>query len=147
MTCTCETLCKTYVADAELARDVAGSKAFDSNTYRNEAQIASKSALTYSEKAEVSANGVNSIHREAVALVERMEGIKSSVGGCTCTAGPQGPTGDTGAKGDKGDKGATGATGPKGADGVKGSTGAAGITPAEIASILARLTALETPAK
>lgn len=60
--------------------------------------------------------------------------------------GPQGPAGPAGAQGPAGPSGPAGAVGPAGPAGPAGPTGPqgpAGITPAEIASILARLDALE----
>ena len=56
--------------------------------------------------------------------------------------GPRGPKGDTGDTGPRGPKGDTGAAGAKGADGADGAP-----TQAEWDALVARVTALETPAE
>lgn len=83
------------------------------------------------------------------ALIE----ARANVDGVELTPGPQGPKGDTGAQGPEGPQGpagadgADGATGPQGPEGPQGPAGADGFpTEAQWNDLVARVTALETPA-
>lgn len=57
--------------------------------------------------------------------------------------GPKGDKGDPGAQGPAGEKGDAGPAGTAGAKGAKGDKGDPGVTPEELASIIARIEALE----